>query len=49
MERIARIKHLRKFGCVLKREGRGDSLWLNPQSAVYDKRPIIVDWIRAGR
>ncbi|MBW8039293.1 MAG: type II toxin-antitoxin system HicA family toxin [Planctomycetes bacterium] len=30
MKRIALLKHLRKHGCYLKREGRSHSLWCNP-------------------
>jgi len=32
MKRTALHKRLRKFGCVLKREGRSHSLWTNPQT-----------------
>ena len=30
MKRTALLKHLRRNACVLKREGRGHSLWTNP-------------------
>ncbi|MCK5604524.1 type II toxin-antitoxin system HicA family toxin [Candidatus Pacearchaeota archaeon] len=30
MKRNALIKHLRRNGCYLKREGSSHSLWLNP-------------------
>jgi hypothetical protein len=39
MKRMALIKHLRKYGCVLKREGRGHSLWLNPQTGQSEAVP----------
>jgi mRNA interferase HicA len=39
MKRIALIKHLRQHGCVLKREGRGHSLWLNPQTGQSEAVP----------
>jgi mRNA interferase HicA len=39
MKRIALIKHLRKYGCVLKREGRGHSLWLNLQTGQSEAVP----------
>ena len=26
------LRHLRKFGCYLKREGKEHELWLNPQT-----------------
>jgi len=29
MKREALLKHLRKYGCYLKREGRSHSLWMN--------------------
>ncbi len=29
MKRNALLKHLRKHGCILKREGSSHSLWLN--------------------
>ena len=34
MKRAALLKHLRRNGCILKREGASHSLWFNPQSAV---------------
>ena len=30
MKRSALLRHLRKHGCCLKREGRSHSLWTNP-------------------
>ena len=30
MKRTALLRHLRRFGCILKREGRSHSLWTNP-------------------
>jgi len=30
MKRTALLKHLRKQGCYLKREGSAHSLWVNP-------------------
>ena len=32
MKRTALLRHLRKHGCVLKREGRSHSLWTNPET-----------------
>jgi hypothetical protein len=32
MKREALLRHLRRNGCVLKREGRSHSLWINPQT-----------------
>ena len=39
MKRIALVKHLRRHGCVLKREGRGHSLWLNPRTGQSEAIP----------
>jgi len=39
MKRTALLKHLRKFGCVLKREGRSHSLWTNPQTGQVEAVP----------
>jgi len=32
MKRTGLLRHLRRHGCVLKREGRAHSLWINPQT-----------------
>lgn len=32
MKRSTLLKHLRKQGCYLKREGREHSLWTNPNT-----------------
>jgi len=39
MKRTSLLKHLRKHGCVLKREGRGHSLWLNPRTGETEAVP----------
>jgi hypothetical protein len=39
MKRTGLLKHLRRHGCVLKREGRGHSLWMNPQSGHSEAVP----------
>lgn len=39
MKRTALLKHLRRHGCVLKREGRSHSLWLNPQTGQSEAVP----------
>jgi hypothetical protein len=31
MKRGVLLRHLRKHGCVLKREGHSHSLWINPK------------------
>jgi predicted RNA binding protein YcfA (HicA-like mRNA interferase family) len=33
------LKHLRKHGCFLKREGRSHSLWCNPQTGHLEAIP----------
>lgn len=30
MKRNALLRHLRRYGCCLKREGSSHSLWVNP-------------------
>ena len=32
MRRSALIRHLRSYGCVLLREGRRHSIWINPDT-----------------
>jgi hypothetical protein len=32
MKRGELLRHLRKYGCYLKREGAAHSLWCNPQT-----------------
>jgi mRNA interferase HicA len=39
MKRTGLLKHLRKHGCVLKREGRGHSLWMNPRTGQTEAVP----------
>jgi hypothetical protein len=39
MKRTGLLKHLRKHGCILKREGPGHSLWLNPQTGQSEAVP----------
>lgn len=39
MKRTWFLKHLRKHGCCLKREGRSHSLWENPQSGQMQAVP----------
>ncbi|MCH8928292.1 MAG: type II toxin-antitoxin system HicA family toxin [Candidatus Marinimicrobia bacterium] len=39
MKRNALLKHLRKNGCFLKREGRSHSLWCNPVSGKIEAVP----------
>ena len=39
MKRSALLKHLRKHGCILKREGRTHSLWTNPQTGHVEAVP----------
>jgi len=39
MKREALLKHLRRHGCYLKREGRSHSLWCNPQTGHVEAVP----------
>jgi hypothetical protein len=39
MKRSSLLKHLRKHGCYLKREGREHSLWSNPKTGVVEAVP----------
>ena len=39
MKRNALLKHLRKNGCFLKREGRSHSLWTNPRTGEVEAVP----------
>jgi hypothetical protein len=43
MKRKALLKHLRKHGCILKREGRQHSLWTNPQTGGIEAVPRHVE------
>jgi len=39
MKRNALLKHLRRHGCYLKREGRSHSLWINPRTGHNEAVP----------
>ena len=39
MKRTALLKHLRKQGCILKREGSSHSLWSNPGTGAVEAVP----------
>lgn len=39
MKRSALLQHLRRYGCVLKREGGSHSLWTNPQTGAVEAIP----------
>ena len=39
MKRVALLRHLRKHGCVLKREGRAHALWTNPENGRVEAVP----------
>ena len=43
MERTALLKHLRKHGCHLKREGGSHSLWTNPATGATEADPTHVE------
>ncbi|MDE2180308.1 MAG: type II toxin-antitoxin system HicA family toxin [candidate division NC10 bacterium] len=39
MKRSELLRHLRKHGCYLKREGGSHSLWANPQTGAVEAVP----------
>ena len=39
MKRTALLRHLRKHGCFLKREGSAHSLWCNPNTGDVEAVP----------
>lgn len=39
MKRSSLLRHLRKHGCVLKREGASHSLWTNPATGAVEAIP----------
>lgn len=43
MKRSALLRHLRRHGCVLKREGRSHSLWTNPATGEVEAVPRHVE------
>jgi mRNA interferase HicA len=43
MKRQKLIKHLRKNGCYLKREGGSHTLWMNPRTGHIEAVPRHVE------
>ena len=39
MKRGDLIRHLKEFGCILKREDAGHSLWVNPKTGEMEAIP----------
>ncbi len=39
MKRTSLLRHLRKYGCYLKREGGSHSLWCNPVTGATEAIP----------
>ncbi len=39
MKRSSRLQHLRKHGCILKREGAAHSLWVNTSTGALEAIP----------
>ena len=39
MKRSVLLRHLRRHGCTLKREGASHSLWLNPSTGQAEAVP----------
>lgn len=43
MKRGDLLRHLRRYGCHLKREGGAHSLWTNPSTGVVEAIPRHVE------
>ncbi len=43
MKRSALLRHLRRYGCYLKREGAEHSLWSNPQTGHIEAVPRHIE------
>ena len=43
MKRSSLLRHLRRHGCFLKREGRSHSLWTNPATGAVEAVPRHVE------
>lgn len=43
MKRESLIRHLRRHGCYLKREGRSHSIWTNPNTGQSEAIPWHVE------
>ena len=39
MKRDKLLRHLRRYGCFLKREGSAHSLWINPNTGKVEAVP----------
>ena len=49
MKRGDLLRHLRKHGCYLKREGRSHSLWISPAKGAIEAVPRHTEIRRARR
>ena len=43
MKQAALLRHLRRHGCVLKREGASHSLWVNPATGAVEAVPRHIE------
>ena len=43
MKRTRLLKHLRRYGCHLKREGASHSLWVNPSTGRMEAVPRHIE------
>ena len=43
MKRSSLLRHLRKYSCYLKREGREHSLWINPKTGAVEAVPRHIE------
>jgi hypothetical protein len=49
VKRSSLLQHLRKHGCVLKREGSAHSLWTNPATGAVEAVPRHTEIAAAAR
>jgi len=43
VKRSSLLRHLRRHGCILKREGAAHSLWVNPATGAMEAIPRHVE------
>lgn len=43
MKRGALLRHIRRYGCILKREGAAHSLWMNPATGAVEAIPRHIE------
>lgn len=43
MKRKEFLRHLRRYGCILKREGRSHSIYVNPENGRWETIPRHIE------